>query len=133
MQTCYLGVGSNLGARRENIGSAIKKINSLKDTRVVKKSKLIETNPVGGPAGQPKFLNGALKIKTELTPLTLLKKLKEIEKGLGRAKTVRYGPRTIDLDILLYADKIIKRKGLMIPHPKMFERDFVIRPLAEII
>lgn len=133
MQTCYLGVGSNLGARRENIGSAIKKINSLKSTRVVKKSKLIETNPVGSPEGQPKFLNGALKIKTELTPLTLLKKLKEIEKSLGRAKTVRYGPRTIDLDILLYADKIIKRKGLMIPHPKMFERDFVIRPLSEII
>lgn len=133
MMTCYLGIGSNLGDRRKNISSAIKKIKALKDTKVIKVSRLIETEPVGGPAGQPKFLNGALKIKTNLPPLTLLKEIKKIEKELGRAKTVRYGPRVIDLDILLYADKIIKSKALTIPHPKMFIRDFVIRPLSEII
>ncbi len=133
MVTCYLGIGSNLGDRRKNISSAIKKIKALKDTKVIKVSRLIETEAVGGPAGQPKFLNGALKIKTNLPPLTLLKGIKKIEKELGRAKTVRYGPRVIDLDILLYADKIIKTKTLTIPHPKMFIRDFVIRPLSEII
>lgn len=133
MVTCYLGIGSNLGERRKNISSAIKKIKALKDTKVIKISSLIETEPVGGPAGQPKFLNGALKIKTNLPPLTLLKGIKKIEKELGRDKTVRYGPRVIDLDILLYADKIIKTKTLTIPHPKMFIRDFVIRPLSEII
>ncbi|MCX5707190.1 MAG: 2-amino-4-hydroxy-6-hydroxymethyldihydropteridine diphosphokinase, partial [Candidatus Omnitrophica bacterium] len=81
----------------------------------------------------PKFLNGCLKVKTELLPLTFLKKLKKIEKELGRVKTVRNGPRPLDLDILLYADRIIKSRKLTIPHPRMFKRDFVIKPLAEVI
>ncbi|MDD4953730.1 MAG: 2-amino-4-hydroxy-6-hydroxymethyldihydropteridine diphosphokinase [Candidatus Omnitrophica bacterium] len=132
MFICYLGIGSNLGQRRENIELAVKKINSLKSTKVIKLSGIIETKPQGGPP-QPKFLNAALKIKTGLAPLTLLKKLKNIEQELGRIKTVRNGPRAIDLDILLYADKIIKRKELIVPHPRMFERDFVIRPLSEVI
>lgn len=132
MAICYLGIGSNLGDRRKNIKSAIKEINALKDTRVVKASKIIETDPVGGPKGQPKFLNAALKIATRLPPPALLKNLKKIEKGIGRKKTVRYGPRAIDLDILFYADKIINRKDLKVPHPKIFEREFVLKPLLEI-
>lgn len=132
MVTCYIGIGSNLGNRRKNIISAVKKIEALEDTKVIKVSKLIETNPVGGPPNQGKFLNGALKIKTNFAPLSLLKKLKNIEKELGRTETVRFGPRSIDLDILLYADKIIKRKQLRVPHPRIFERDFVIQPLLEI-
>lgn len=130
---CYLGIGSNLGNRRRNITLAIKKINALEDTKIIKVSKLIETRPVGGPKSQPEFLNAALKIKTNIPPLTLLKRLKKIEKELGRTKTVRYGPRTIDLDILFYGDKIINRKNLKIPHPKIFEREFVIKPLLEVI
>lgn len=133
MVTCYLGIGSNLGDRPKFIRLAIKKINNLKETKVIKVSRLMEAAPRGGPPGQAKFLNGALKIKTGLAPLRLLKELKKIEKELGRKKTSRFGPRTIDLDILLYADKIMKRKELIIPHPRMFERDFVIKPLSEVI
>jgi len=128
-----LGIGSNLGDRQKNIKLAIKKINSLKDTKVIKISRIIETKPVGGPRKQGKFLNAALKIKTNLTPSVLLKKLKNIECELGRTKTVRYGPRPIDLDILFYGDKIINTKKLNVPHPKIFEREFVIKPLLEII
>lgn len=96
-------------------------------------SRIIETAPVGGPARQGKFLNAVLKIKTNLTPLALLKHLKNIEEELGRKKTVRWGPRIIDLDILFYGDKIIDTKALKIPHPRMLERAFVLRPLLELI
>ena len=129
----YLGIGSNLGNRRDNIKQAVKQINLLKNTRVLKISNLISTDPLGGPPNQPEFLNAALKINTTLSPVTLLKKLKIIEKSLGRVKTVRNGPRTIDLDILLYADKIIRNKYLTIPHRAMFKRNFVIESLSEII
>ena len=133
MVTCYLGIGSNLGDRLKTIKSAVKKINTLKDTKVIKLSKIIETHPVGGPVGQPKFLNAALKISTVLPPRILLKELKNIEKNLGRKKSVRFGPRTIDLDILFYGNEIINSSNLKIPHPRIFERDFVIKPLLEII
>ncbi|MFH1442135.1 MAG: 2-amino-4-hydroxy-6-hydroxymethyldihydropteridine diphosphokinase [Candidatus Omnitrophota bacterium] len=133
MTICYLGVGSNLGDRRENIKTAIKGINLLKNTKVIKVSKLIQTKPQGGPLNQNDFFNGALKINTKLSPAVLLKQLKQIERGLGRKKTVRNGPRVIDLDVLLYADKVINTKNLIVPHPRMFERDFVITPLSEII
>jgi 2-amino-4-hydroxy-6-hydroxymethyldihydropteridine diphosphokinase len=82
---------------------------------------------------QGKFLNAAIKIKTKLSPLALLDALKKIEKKLKRKKTVRFGPRTIDLDILIFADKIIKTKKLTIPHPRMTEREFVLKPLYQII
>ena len=133
MVICYLGVGSNLGDRRETIKSAVKEINALEGIKVIKSSKIIETDPVGGPARQGKYLNSALKIRTNLTPFTLLKRLKQIEKKLGRKKTARFAPRTIDLDILFYGNKIINRKNLKIPHPKIFEREFVIKPLMQIL
>lgn len=133
MNICYIGIGSNLGDRQKNIKTAIKKIKELKDTRLIKVSTFSETKPVGGPPAQGNYLNGALKIKTLLSPKALLKNLKKIEQELGRTKTVRYGPRTIDLDILLYSDKIISTKELTIPHPRMFEREFVLKPLLEII
>lgn len=133
MVTCYLGIGSNLGDRRINIKSAVEKIGKLKGARVIKLSKIIETSPVGGPAGQGKFLNAVLKIRTSLSPLTLLKKLKQIEKSLGRKKTVRFGPRTIDLDILFFGERIIDAKTLKVPHPRISEREFVLRPLLEVI
>jgi 2-amino-4-hydroxy-6-hydroxymethyldihydropteridine diphosphokinase len=133
MVTCYLGIGSNIGNRRVNLRKAIKEIKCLNDTRVIKVSKAIETKPVGGPKKQGKFLNAALKIKTDIPPLVLLKFLKIIEKELGRIKTVRNGPRVIDLDILFYGDLIINKKTLRIPHPKISEREFVIKPLSEII
>lgn len=133
MVTCYLGLGSNLGDRKKFIRLAVKKIKLLKETKVIKLSKIIETLPQGGPRKQGKFLNAALKIKTSLSPLAILKNLKQIERELGRIKSVRYGPRTIDLDILLYGNRMINHKDLKIPHPKMFERVFVLKPLSEII
>jgi 2-amino-4-hydroxy-6-hydroxymethyldihydropteridine diphosphokinase len=133
MAVCYLGIGTNLGNRKENIKLAVKKVYALKDTRVLKESKVMESLPVGGPAGQRRYLNAALKIDTQLPALALLRQLKEIESQMGRKKTMRFGPRIIDLDILLYADKVIKSKKLTIPHPRMFERDFVVKPLKEIL
>lgn len=133
MKICYIGIGSNLGNRRKNIKSAVEKIGKLKDTKVIKVSKIIETEPVGGPPGQGKYLNGALKISTGLAPKALLKGLQRIEIELGRKKTVRNAPRVIDLDILFYADKIIHTKDLIVPHPRLFERDFVLKPLGQII
>lgn len=132
MVTSFLGIGSNLGNRQKNIKLAIEKIEQLKDTRVVKVSKIIQSKPVGGPP-QRSFLNGAIKIKTRLSPVKLLKALKKIEKELGRKNSTKFSPRTIDLDILLYGNKIINRKNLIIPHPRMFKRKFVIKPLLEII
>lgn len=133
MDVCYIGVGSNLGNRHKNILSAARKINQLRGTKIIKRSKIIETLPLGGPVNQPKFLNAVFKLITELSPRSLLKNLKQIEKDLGRKNTVRYGPRVIDLDILFYADKIIRSKKLNIPHPKIFERAFVLNPLKELL
>jgi len=123
-----------LGNRKNNIKLALQKINRIKDTRIIEVSKIIESEPLGGPAKQGKFLNACLKIKTSLAPLTLLNKLKKIEAQLGRPiKHSRFGPRTIDLDILFYGDKIINRKELKIPHPRILERKFVLKPLLEIL
>lgn len=133
MAVCYLGIGSNLGNRKKNISRALDKLKVLKGTKIVKLSGIIETLPVGGPNSQGKFLNACLKIETELSPIKLLKKLKDIERSLGRAKTVRFGPRPIDLDILLYANTIINRANLKVPHPRMLERSFVLQPLAEVL
>lgn len=133
MVICYLGVGTNLGNRRKNIESAFKKINALKNTRILKESRLFGFPPAGGPAGQPNYLNAAVKIQTNFSPLSLLRKLKGIEKELGRVKTARFGPRVIDLDILLYGTRTIKSKTLTIPHTRLFSRDFVIEPLKEVL
>ncbi|MDD5255386.1 MAG: 2-amino-4-hydroxy-6-hydroxymethyldihydropteridine diphosphokinase [Candidatus Omnitrophica bacterium] len=133
MAICYLGVGSNLGDKKNNIRRAIESINARQGMRVLAVSPLIRTRPVGGPLGQPDYLNGCLKISTTLSPLRLLHALKKIERALGRRRGVRFGPRVIDLDILLYGNMKIKRPGLRIPHPRMFERDFVVRPLLTIL
>ncbi len=133
MVICYLGVGSNLGERRKNIKLAIKSVGALRDTKVIRKSGLSNTSPCGGPKSQPDYLNAALKIQTGLSPAILLKKLKNIESKIGRTPGVRFGPRLIDLDILLYGDKIIRSRDLIVPHPRMFSRDFVIKPLLEVL
>ncbi len=133
MVICYLGVGSNLGNRRKNIKLAVKLIGALKGTKIIKKSGFFDTLPCGGPAGQPNFLNAVLKIQTNFSPLSLLKKLKKIENKLGRTPSVRFGPRMMDLDILLYGDRFMQTDRLTIPHARMFSRDFVIKPLIEVL
>lgn len=130
MAVVYLGLGSNLGDRALNIKNAIDSLNK-QGIAVKKVSKIIETEPVGGPE-QGKFLNGALEAETDLSPKDLHKALKGIEKDLGRTPTVRNGPRTIDLDILLYNNLTIETPELTIPHPQILKRYFVAEPLAEI-
>jgi 2-amino-4-hydroxy-6-hydroxymethyldihydropteridine diphosphokinase len=132
MVVCYLGAGSNLGNRRKNIQKALDYLAKTRGIKVERSSRIYETEPMDGPL-QGKFLNAAIKIKTSLTPFLLLKALKKIERDLGRRPTIRFGPRLIDLDILFYANRIIKTKNLVVPHPRLFEREFVLKPLREII
>lgn len=131
MHTCYIGLGSNLGNRQENIRLAIDKINQLKNTKVSKASSIIETEPVGGPC-QGKFLNAAIEIQTALSAQELLNNLKNIEAELGRIRATKNGPRTIDLDILVFDNQEIKERDLIVPHPRILEREFVLAPLREI-
>ncbi len=131
MAICYIGIGSNLGNRRKNIQGAIKAIHRLMQTQVLKSSSIIETVPVGGPP-QGKFLNCVIKIQTRLSPHFLLSQLLKIEKELGRVRGVVNGPRTIDLDIILYGRRRINTARLKVPHPRMLKRAFVMEPLREI-
>lgn len=128
----YIGIGSNLGDRKKIIESAIEMLKETQDIKVDKVSPLYETEPVGGPP-QGKFLNGVVRVETGLSPKELLNSLKRIEDTLGRIREVNNGPRTIDLDILTYGDMHIEEEGLIIPHPRMNERDFVKRPLNDIL
>ncbi|MFA5357140.1 MAG: 2-amino-4-hydroxy-6-hydroxymethyldihydropteridine diphosphokinase [Candidatus Omnitrophota bacterium] len=132
MTVCYLGLGSNLGDRSRNIKAALDHLNRTKGIKIEKISRIYETESQGGPP-QGKYLNAAVRADISLPPGSLLKRLKKIEKDMGRKKGPRWGPREIDLDILFYGDKRIKRKGLTIPHPRIFEREFVLRPLKEVL
>ena len=127
----FIGIGSNLGDREKNIKKALEYLEKNPHIKIEKISSIIETEP-WGYTPQPKYLNGVIKIKTDLSPLDLLKFLQEVEERLGRERKIKYGPRTIDLDILLYDDKIINSAQLKIPHPRMWEREFVLKPLLEI-
>lgn len=129
---CYIGIGSNLGARQKYIESAVDRLKGVKGIEVKRISNIYETEPVGG-SKQDKYLNGVIEIETTLEAKGLLRELQVIEKRLGRVRTVKNAPRTIDLDILLYGDRKINEPDLKIPHPRMRERDFVMRPLKELI
>jgi len=131
MSICFLAFGSNLGDRRKNIQDALSILGEHPKIDIKKVSSIIETEPVGGPP-QGKFLNAVARLDTTLDVRELLDFTRKTEKRLGRKRTVKNGPRTIDLDILLFDDKHLKRSDLEIPHPKMLERDFVMKPLNEI-
>lgn len=134
MAIAYIGVGSNLGDRKDNIEKAIALLKEDEDIRIEAVSGLHESDFQGEGPEQPRFLNGALKIKTDLLPLDLLSRLKGVERRLGRTKTQGHmHPRTLDLDILFYDDVVIvDGKTLGIPHPRLHERFFVLDPLSEI-
>jgi 2-amino-4-hydroxy-6-hydroxymethyldihydropteridine diphosphokinase len=132
IHTAYIGIGSNLGDRRTTIRSAVDALRAHDAVDEVELSSLLETDPVGGPPGQERFLNAAARVRTTLDASVLLELLLAIEKQLGRARRERWGPRVIDLDLLLYDDAVIDQPGLTVPHPSMCEREFVLRPLAEI-
>jgi 2-amino-4-hydroxy-6-hydroxymethyldihydropteridine diphosphokinase len=130
MSTVYIGIGSNLGDRGGNCIRAAG-LFEKRGIPVKKKSSFYETEP-WGMKNQPLFLNMAIEIETALSPRELLKMLKEMEKEIGREPTTRWGPRIIDLDILLYNTVVVDEDNLSIPHPLMHERDFVLKPLSEI-
>ena len=131
MVICYIGIGSNLGDRRKYIDSAIEALKKTKGIIFKNNSSIYETQAAGGPR-QGKFLNGVLEIETDLGPKSLLKELNDIEKRLGRKRAVKNGPRTIDLDILYYGAENINSKDLVIPHPRIGEREFVLKGLREL-
>ena len=132
MAVVYIGLGSNLGRKKANIRRAIKLLSKKKDIKILKVSSLYETEPVGY-VKQDWFVNACLKAETNLSPRQLLTTLKDIEKKLKRKrKLIKWGPRTIDLDILLYDNLRLKTKDLVIPHPEMHKRAFVLIPLMEL-
>ena len=127
----YIGIGSNVGNKRENFFEAVSRLAKLPDTRVLKESSLYESEPLGD--AKEWFVNGAVEIETKFKPEMLLKKFKNIERAMGRKKIKkRWGARIIDLDILLFDSAVVKKKNLRIPHPEMSSRKFVLIPLSEI-
>ena len=126
MTRAYVGVGSNLGDREALVRAAVEALPG-----VVAVSALRETDPVG-EVEQPRFLNGAVALETELPPRELLDLLLAVERRLGRERRERWGPRTIDLDLLLYGDETIDEPGLTVPHPRLHERRFALEPLLDL-
>lgn len=131
MAKVYIGLGSNLGRPLDNLHRAMELISSGGQVRVTQVSSVYLTEPVGYE-DQDWFHNAVAEIETALAPEELLKFLQETEARLGRVRTIRWGPRTIDLDILIYGDEKICTETLQVPHPRMAERGFVLAPLAEI-
>jgi 2-amino-4-hydroxy-6-hydroxymethyldihydropteridine diphosphokinase len=127
MARAFLGLGSNLGDRHAELARAVA---GLPD--VVAVSRLYETEPVGGPAGQGPYLNVVVELDTELDPRQLLGVARGLETAAGRRRTVRWGPRSLDVDVLLVGDQVVADEDLDVPHPRMWERRFVVEPLAEL-
>ncbi len=130
MARAFIGLGSNLGEREEHLRAALDALTDAPHVRVLRVSSFVETDPVGPQ--QPRYINAAAEIKTALPPDDLVGLLQAIEDRLGRVRVERWGPRTIDLDLLLYDDRVIDTQALTVPHPRMHERRFVLQPLAEI-
>lgn len=131
MNNVYLSLGTNIGNREENLKKAVQLLNENESVSIEAISSIYETAPVGY-VDQPSFLNIALFIKTNLNPQETLTVCQSVENTLGRVREIRWGPRIIDLDILLYNDENIETDNLIVPHPRMFERAFVLVPLLEI-
>ena len=127
----YLSLGSNIGNRQEYIESAIELVGKTEGIKILKKSGLYETSPVGY-VEQDLFLNAVIKIETDFSEREILKIINKIENELDRKREIRWGPRTIDIDILIFSDKKINETDLIIPHKEMFNRLFVLVPLIEI-
>ena len=131
MTLTYVGLGANLGAREETLRRAVALLGEAKGVDVLGVSSLRETEPVG-VVDQPPFLNGAVQLETTLSPRELLDLLLEIERSLGRVRSERWGPRVVDLDLLVYGGEIVDEPGLRVPHPRLHERRFALEPLAEL-
>jgi 2-amino-4-hydroxy-6-hydroxymethyldihydropteridine diphosphokinase len=123
----FVGLGSNLGDRHAHLARAVEGLPG-----VVAVSQLYETEPVGGPPGQGPYLNLVVELDTELGPRALLEVARKLEEDAGRRRGVRFGPRTLDVDVLLVGDLVVDDEDLIVPHPRMWERRFVVDPLAEL-
>ena len=131
MTRAYVGLGANLGSREETLHRAVELLGDADGVGVLAVSELRETDPVG-VVDQPRFLNGAVEVETTRTSRELLDLLLEIERSLGRVRAERWGPRTVDLDLLVYGDEIVDEAGLRVPHPHLHERRFALEPLADL-
>ncbi|MEO5656871.1 MAG: 2-amino-4-hydroxy-6-hydroxymethyldihydropteridine diphosphokinase [Nitrospiria bacterium] len=131
MERTYIGVGSNLGDRLAHCRAAVDALDRLERSRFAARSRWYETEPVGGAAQFP-FINGVVELETDFSPRELLLACLAIERAGGRERGLPGGPRTVDLDILLYGDRVVDEPDLIIPHPRMAQRAFVLIPLAEI-
>ncbi len=129
--TAFLGLGANLGDRESAILYALRTLDALPTINVTAMSSLYETAPVG-VTDQPPFVNAVVRIETALTPEDLLQTVLHLENKMGRARTQRWGPRVIDIDVLVYSDRQINSPALTVPHPRLRERAFALVPLAEI-
>lgn len=131
-ETAYIGLGSNMGDREQYLRAAICMLNEDEEIAVRDLSAIYETDPVG-PVEQAAFLNMAAKLETTLSPEALLDRLLQTEAKLGRVRVQKWGPRTIDLDLLLYGRQQVNSENLIVPHPHMWERSFVLVPLSDIL
>ena len=131
MTLAYVGLGANLGRREETLQRAVRLLRETDSVDVLAVSTLRETEPVG-VVDQPAFLNGAVEVRTALSARELLEVLLEIERSLGRVRGERWGPRLIDLDLLVYGHDVVDEPGLHVPHPRVHERRFALEPLAEL-
>ncbi len=131
MHMATLGLGANLGDRLRSLQSAVDLL-AAEGVRAVASSRVWETDPVGGPPDQPPYLNAVIRTETEAGPHEVLAACNHVEAELGRTREVRWGPRTIDIDVLLYDELIVSEPALTIPHPRMTERSFVVLPLLEL-
>ena len=129
--TAYLGLGANLGDRLANLQAAVDLLRREERMRVVASSRVWETEPVGGPE-QPEYLNAVLRVETDRSPRELLDACLGVEAELGRVRAERWGPRTIDVDVLLYDERTVDEPDLVVPHPRLAERAFVVLPLLEL-
>jgi 2-amino-4-hydroxy-6-hydroxymethyldihydropteridine diphosphokinase len=127
----YVGLGSNLGDRAAHLLLGLSALSRLPKTHLLRLSPVYETDPVGPP--QPPYLNMVAELETELSPKELLAEMLRIEKALGRERRERWGPRTLDLDLLLYGDLVLEEEGLSVPHPRLHERAFVLVPLLDLL
>ncbi len=131
MATAFIGMGTNMGERMQNIKDALTSLDLLPHTKVEILSNIYETEP-WGLKEQPNFLNAVVKVSTELSPFALLGALLGIEAAMGRVRLVKNGPRVLDLDLLIYDDVTLNTNELTLPHPFVLEREFVLKPLTEI-
>jgi len=132
MIKAYLALGSNLGDRLATLREARRRLAEADGIRLLASSGLYETRPVGGPDGQPPYLNAVLEIDTRLSPAELLRLTQQIETAGGRVRQERWGARTLDIDILFYGAQLCRVPGLEIPHPRLHQRRFVLLPLADL-